>query len=139
MSSESIFLREIAHGRSGDKGNHANIGIMAFTQAGYDFLEKALTSKEVGKYFQVLNPAKVERFDLPRLHAFNFLLSNVLDGGASESLRTDSQGKALATALLEMRLQRPDNMEEMVPKDPRKDRKKPGPKNFSAGEDGARK
>jgi hypothetical protein len=54
-------------------------------------------------------------------------------------LRTDSQGKALATALLEIRLQRPDNMEEMVPKDPRKDRKKPGPKNFSAGEDGARK
>ena len=110
-----LHLRYIAHARSGDKGNHANIGVIAYTEAGYRFLERELTAERVGHFFRALGPEKVERFALPNLLAFNFLLRNVLAGGASESLRTDSQGKALATALLEMPLQAPVNLEAMLP------------------------
>ena len=107
-------LRDIAHGRSGDKGNHANIGIIAYTAEGYAFLERQLTGDAVMKYFHALGPESVERFALPGIRAYNFLLRNVLGGGASDSLRTDSQGKVLATALLEMELPKPENWEAMV-------------------------
>jgi hypothetical protein len=110
-----IRLGDIAHGRSGDKGNHANIGLIAYTPAGRDFLEKEVTVEKVKAYFQSLDPGKVERFALPRLYAFNFVLWNVLGGGASDSLRTDTQGKALATALLEMQLPDPENLAAMLP------------------------
>lgn len=110
-----IRLGDIAHGRSGDKGNHANIGLIAYTPAGMDFLETEVTAEKVKAYFQSLEPDKVDRFALPRLFAFNFVLWNVLGGGASDSLRTDTQGKALATALLEMRLPDPENLAAMLP------------------------
>ncbi len=110
-----IRLGDIAHGRSGDKGNHANIGLIAFTAAGGAFLETHVTAELVRQYFRDLNPEKVERFALPKLFAFNFVLKNVLGGGASDSLRTDTQGKALATALLEMQLPDPDNLAAMLP------------------------
>lgn len=104
----TLKLRDLAHGRSGDKGNHANIGIIAYTPRGYAFLEKELTAARVKDYFSSLN-AEVQRFSLPKLHAFNFLLKNALAGGAADSLKTDSQGKVLATALLEMELPRPED------------------------------
>jgi len=110
-----IRLGDIAHARSGDKGNHANIGVIAYSVAGYAYLDRVLGADRVGDYFHALEPSRVDRFPLPKLHAFNFLLWNVLGGGASESLRTDSQGKALATALLEMELPDPENLEEMLP------------------------
>jgi hypothetical protein len=97
-----IRLGDIAHARSGDKGNHANIGVIAYTAEGYALLEKELTEARVMEYFRSLRPEKVQRFALPRLKAFNFLILDVLGGGASDSLRTDTQGKVLATALLEM-------------------------------------
>ncbi|MDB5104332.1 MAG: hypothetical protein JWP91_2021 [Fibrobacteres bacterium] len=112
---KKIRLGDIAHGRSGDKGNHANIGVIAYTLAGHDHLATALSGDKVKAYFHSLSPEKVDRFDLPRLFAFNFVLWNVLGGGASDSLRTDTQGKALATALLEMELPEPENLAAMLP------------------------
>lgn len=113
-----IRLGDIAHGRSGDKGNHANIGVIAYTAAGHAFLERELTADKVKDYFRSLSPDKVERFALPRLFAFNFVLWNALGGGASDSLRTDTQGKALATALLEMEVPDPENLAGMLPPPP---------------------
>ena len=110
-----IRLKDIAHGRSGDKGNHANIGIIAYTPAGYAYLDAHLPAARVREYFHALEPESVERFALPGIGAFNFLLRNALGGGASGSLRTDSQGKVLATALLELELPLPQNLEAMLP------------------------
>lgn len=97
-------LADIAVARSGDKGNHANIGVVADTQGDYEFLLLELTAERVAAYFQSLGPSRVERFELPRIRALNFVLYDVLDGGASLSLRTDTQGKLLATALLDWKL-----------------------------------
>ena len=112
-ATNSITLGEIAHARSGDKGNHANIGIAAYTPAGFEFLKRELTSDRIAQFFASLGVTRVERFELPRLHAFNFLLYNVLAGGASRSLRIDTQGKLLGTAVLELSLPVPANLDEM--------------------------
>lgn len=111
----TIRLGDIAHARSGDKGNHANVGVIAYTPAGYEFLGRFLTEVRVAEFFLPLKPKSVERYELPGIRAYNFVLKDVLAGGASGSLRIDSQGKTLALALLEMRLSRPENLEEMLP------------------------
>lgn len=85
--------------RSGDKGNHANIGVVATDTDSYEYLRRRLTADEVAHYFRCLKPTRVVRFELPWISAFNFMLYDVLDGGASRSLRTDTQGKLLGTAL----------------------------------------
>jgi hypothetical protein len=103
----SIRLGEIAHARSGDKGNHANVGVIAFTPEGFRYLEQVLTEARVAQYFLSFRPTEVRRYELPGVGAYNFLLFNVLGGGASRSLRTDSQGKTLALALLEMPIPAP--------------------------------
>jgi hypothetical protein len=108
--SEPIFLSEIAHGRSGDKGNHANIAIIAYTQAGYDFLRLHLTAEVVAKYFEPMKPSRVSRYEAPNVWGLNFLLQNILAGGASRSLRIDTQGKTLALALLQMRIEAPADL-----------------------------
>lgn len=97
-------LSDIAHGRSGDKGNHANVAVIAYTQVGYDWLRANLTAEVVRAYFAMLGPSRVERFEADNLMAVNFVLYDVLAGGASRSLRSDNQGKTLALALLGMRL-----------------------------------
>lgn len=97
-------LSEFAYTRSGDKGSSSNIGVIAYTQEGYDLLKKELTAERVAQFFHALNPQKVIRYELPNLLAFNFVLVNVLAGGGSRSLRIDAQGKALGQALLEMKL-----------------------------------
>lgn len=102
-----VPLAAIAHGRSGDKGNHANIGLIAYTPAGYDWLGDWLTADRVQAYFARLGPSKVERYQAPNLQAFNFLLYDVLGGGASGSLRIDTQGKTLALQLLAMPIEVP--------------------------------
>lgn len=102
--SKKLKLYDLAHARSGDKGSMANIGVIAYTQAGYDFLKKTLTEEKVLKYFSELHPGSVRRYELPNLLAFNFLLEGVLGKGGSLSLRCDAQGKALGQALLEMEL-----------------------------------
>lgn len=100
----TIMLRDIAVVRSGDKGNHANIGVVARSAADFELLRRKLTKDRVAEYFAALGPTRVERFELPEIFAFNFLLFDVLAGGASRSLRFDTQGKLLGTALGDLKL-----------------------------------
>ncbi len=111
---DTLRLGEIAHARSGDKGNHANVGVIAYTDAGYAFLQQALTETIVAEFFAGLAPTRVERYELPGIRALNFLLYDVLQGGASRSLRTDSQGKVLGVAIRELTLPRPENIDLMT-------------------------
>lgn len=113
-SASTIPLGLVAHTRSGDKGNHANLGVIAYTPAGYEFLVRELTVPVVHTFFAALCPARVERFELPNIYALNFVLYDCLAGGASRSLRIDTQGKLLGTAALEIELPRPDNLADMV-------------------------
>lgn len=106
-------LAEIAHARSGDKGNHANIGVVSYSPAGFEYLRRELTAERVAAYFASLGPTNVERFELPRVGAVNFLLYNVLAGGASQSLRIDTQGKLLGTTILELELPEPADVAAM--------------------------
>ena len=108
-----IRLAEIAHARSGDKGSHANVGVIAYSQAGYEYLGRVLTERRVAEHFLPLRPREVVRYELPGLFAYNFVLREILHGGASCSLRIDSQGKILAYALLEMEIPAPPNLDEM--------------------------
>jgi len=112
--SNMIRLGEIAHARSGDKGGHANVGVVAYNSAGYEYLCSVLTEQEVGKFFAGLGPTQVQRFELPGIYALNFLLHDALEGGASLSLRTDSQGKLLGLAILEMEIPRPKDLKLML-------------------------
>jgi hypothetical protein len=102
-------LKDIAHGRSGDKGNHANIAVIAYTPTGFAWLREQLTAEKVSQFFNRLRPSRVERFEAANLLAFNFVLYDVLGGGASQSLRVDNQGKTLALALLDMPFERPQD------------------------------
>ncbi|MBM3992980.1 MAG: hypothetical protein FJ303_02320 [Planctomycetes bacterium] len=108
-----IRLSDIAHGRSGDKGNHANIAVIAYTQAGYDWLRDHLTAELVSIYFAPMKPSRVQRFEAPNVWGLNFLLNDILAGGASRSLRIDTQGKTLALTLLQMEIGVPASIEAM--------------------------
>jgi hypothetical protein len=112
--SAAFRLSDIAHGRSGDKGNHANIAIIAYTPAGFAWLQEHLTADEVARYFAPLQPSRVERFEAENVLGLNFVLYDVLAGGASRSLRIDTQGKTLALALLQMPVAQPERFEEMT-------------------------
>src|SRR5438874_13823716 len=107
-----IPLSTIAHGRSGDKGNHANVAVIAYTPAGFAWLREHLTAEVVAAYFAPLGPSKVVRYEAANLLAVNFMLHDVLAGGASRSLRTDTQGKTLALALLQMGIETPLHVEQ---------------------------
>lgn len=102
-----VRLGDFAHARSGDKGNRANIGVVANDAACYAWLVEALTPAIVSEYFHGLGLETVRRYELPNILALNFVLERALGGGASRSLRLDSQGKALGAALLELRLPGP--------------------------------
>jgi hypothetical protein len=104
MTTTSVPLATIAHGRSGDKGNHANVAIIAYTDAGYAWLHEYLTPERVRYYFAPLGLTQVLRYEAANVRGLNFVLENVLAGGASLSLRTDTQGKTLALALLRLEL-----------------------------------
>ncbi len=97
-----IKLKDIAHGRSGDKGNAANIGLVAFDDDGYKIIDKYVTADRVKKHFEGICFGDVERYELPNIRALNFLLHNTLGGGGTVSLKHDAQGKTLAAALLRM-------------------------------------
>ena len=99
----TIRLAEIAHARSGDKGNHANVGVIAYTPAGFEFLGRYLTETRLAEYLLPLRPRQASRFEMPGILAYNFLLRDILAGGASRLLRTDNQGKVLSAALWKCR------------------------------------
>lgn len=96
-----VQLRWLAHARSGDKGNTANVGLIALEPELYDLLVREVTVARVARHFKGM-VSGVERFELPNLHALNFLLHGALDGGGTISLKTDAQGKVYSTALLRM-------------------------------------
>jgi hypothetical protein len=97
-----IQLIELAHARSGDKGDTANIGVIARLPHYYPILEKYLTAARIREYFQGICVGEVERFELPNLGALNFLLHQALGGGGTASLKNDAQGKTLSSVLLRM-------------------------------------
>jgi hypothetical protein len=105
-----IRLGEIAHARSGDKGASANIGVIAHTPQGFEFLRTALQAQHVQEFFKPLCVGNVTRYELPNLGALNFVLSEILDGGGSLSLRIDAQGKALGQSLLELQIDVPESL-----------------------------
>lgn len=100
-----VRLLEIAHGRSGDKGDAANIGIIAYNDDGYRIIRDHLTAEKVKEFFTGICMGEVERFELPNLRALNFLLHDTLGGGGTVSLKHDAQGKTLASALLRMEIE----------------------------------
>ncbi|MGH7528480.1 MAG: AtuA-related protein [Gemmatimonadales bacterium] len=102
-STARLQLRHLAHARSGDKGNTANVGLIALEPEYYPVLVKEVTGARVARHFKGM-VSGVERFELPNLHALNFLLHGALDGGGTISLKTDAQGKVYSTALLRMEI-----------------------------------
>ncbi len=97
-----IQLVKLAHARSGDKGDTANVGLIALKEEYYPVLVREVTRTRVKDHFQSICKGEVERFELPNLKALNFLLHESLDGGGTLSLMTDAQGKTFSTALLRM-------------------------------------
>ena len=106
---KKIKLIDIAHGRSGDKGDAANIGIIAYDDKGYEIIKKHLTAEKVKEHFAGICKGNVDRYELPNIRALNFMLHNTLGGGGTVSLKHDAQGKTLAAALLRMELDIPDS------------------------------
>ena len=104
-----VRLLDIAHARSGDKGDTANVGVIALEPRWYSLIAEQLTLDRVRRHFTGIITGDVERFELPNLNALNFLLHGALDGGGTLSLKTDAQGKVFSTALLRMVLDIPDD------------------------------
>ena len=100
-----VPLSRIAHGRSGDKGDTSNIGIIAYDPRHYPLLVREVTAERVKTFFGNLVKGKVERYELPNLGAVNFLMYEALDGGGTLSLRIDAQGKTLGAALLRLEIE----------------------------------
>jgi hypothetical protein len=100
-----IHLLEICHGRSGDKGDTANVGLIAREERFYPFIREVVTADRVWTHFAGIVRGSVERFELENLWALNFLLHEALGGGGTRTLRNDAQGKTLAAALLRMEVE----------------------------------
>ena len=103
-----IQLTKLAHARSGDKGDTANVGLIALRDEFYPILVREVTAARVKRHFGEIVKGSVERFELPNLGALNFLLHESLGGGGTRSLMTDAQGKTFSTALLRMKIDLPD-------------------------------
>lgn len=97
-------LIELAHARSGDKGDRVNIGLIAKRPEDYPVLVREVTAERVKEHFAAVCKGKVERFELPNLEAMNFLLHEALDGGGTMALKADPQGKTYSSALLRMEI-----------------------------------
>jgi hypothetical protein len=104
-----VPLSRLAHARSGDKGDTANIGLIAFEPKHYPLLVREVTAARVKQHFGVLCQGEVERFELPNLGALNFLLHRSLGGGGTVSLRLDAQGKTYGAALLRIEIEAGEN------------------------------
>lgn len=119
-----VRLLDIAHARSGDKGDTANVGVIALRPEWYPVIQRYVTLAAVQSHFKDVITGPVERYELPNLNALNFLLHGALDGGGTLSLKTDAQGKVFSTAMLRLVLD--------VPEDEAKAASLPGPKQWPA-------
>lgn len=95
-------LREIAHSRTGDKGNTSNISVIAYDPAHYAFLEKHVTAKRVKEFFADIVEGDVVRYELPKIGALNFVMYKALGGGVTRTLALDIHGKSLSSALMNL-------------------------------------
>lgn len=120
-----VQLREVAFARSGDKGDTANVGLIAYTASAYPVLVEEVTGRRVKEHFHGVCHGEVERYELPNLRALNFLLHRSLDGGGTRSLMLDAQGKTFSTALLRMEIDVPEDVLDEV-WDAREDRRRRG-------------
>jgi hypothetical protein len=109
-----VRLVDVAHARSGDKGDTANVGLIALEPRWYELLERHVTRDRVAEHFRGVITGEVVRFELPNLLALNFLLHGALGGGGTLSLKTDAQGKVYSTALLRMVLELPSDEAERL-------------------------
>jgi len=109
-----IELTKLAHARSGDKGDTANVGVIALKDEIYPILVREVTAEKVKQHFGTMVKGEVERFELPNLGALNFLLHESLGGGGTLSLMTDAQGKTFSTALLRMKVDLSDDETEKL-------------------------
>ncbi len=105
-----LKLVHLAHARSGDKGDTANVGLIAYEPEHFELLRERVTAERVKAHFGEMVEGEVERFELPNLGALNFLLHGALDGGGTMSLMNDAQGKVFSTALLRMKLEVSDEV-----------------------------
>jgi hypothetical protein len=105
-----VRLLDIAHARSGDKGDTANVGVIALKPEWYPVLQRYLTTERVREHFAGVITGGVDRYELPNLGALNFLLHGALGGGGTLSLKTDAQGKVYSTAMLRLVLDIPDDV-----------------------------
>jgi hypothetical protein len=108
---KEVALARIAHGRSGDKGDTVNCGIIARKPEYFDLIAAQVTAERVTEHFEDFCKGTVKRYALPKIHAFNFVLTQSLGGGGTASLRLDPQGKTYAAALMRMKIQVPDDWE----------------------------
>ncbi|MCJ0765237.1 AtuA-related protein [Variovorax terrae] len=106
----TVPLYRLAHGRTGDKGDRSNISVIAWHAELYPLLVAQLTEAAVGACFAYRRPSVVKRYELPRLHAMNFVLDDVLDGGVNGSLNLDAHGKALSYMLLDFPVRVPRSL-----------------------------
>lgn len=109
-----VQLVDLAHARSGDKGDVSNIGVVAYEKDLYPILVEQVTSDRVKEHFGTWVRGAVERYELPNLCALNFVMHGALDGGGTVSLRTDAQGKVLSSALMRLEVDVPDDVAERV-------------------------
>jgi hypothetical protein len=110
----TIQVSKLAHARSGDKGDAANCGVIAYKEEYYPILQAALTKERVKAHFAGVCLGEVERYEIPNLWAINFVLNNTLGGGGTVSLKLDAQGKTIASAMLLMEIDVPKQFEHLV-------------------------
>jgi hypothetical protein len=118
MGSDSnvpVPLHRLAHGRTGDKGNRSNISVIAYRPEYYPVLVAQVTEARVAQVFVHRRPTRVTRYLLPKLHAMNFVIDDVLDGGVNSALNLDTHGKSLAFLLLDMAIELPRSLEALLP------------------------
>ncbi len=106
---KKIKLSQIAHARSGDKGDGSNVGLIAYTDAGYQIIREQVTADRIKAHFHKICLGKVDRYEIPNLKALNFILHDSLGGGGTESVKTDAQGKTHGMGLLQMEVEVPDH------------------------------
>jgi hypothetical protein len=104
-----IYLKDIAHSRSGDKGDTSNICVFARKAEDYPFLVRELTAQRVKEHFGDIVKGEVVRYDLPKLNGFNFVMKHALGGGATHSMRLDTLGKSMGSAIMRLKLERGDD------------------------------